>query len=68
MTLMHYLCKALLKHATDAMKESRVHDFLTSLEALDRWDETACSAYEIFDKDGNRAIMIDELVSVSNKI
>ncbi|KAM0057912.1 putative protein kinase CAMK-CDPK family [Helianthus debilis subsp. tardiflorus] len=77
---------ALLKHATDAMKESRVHDFLTSLnalqyrrmdfdefcaaalsvhqlEALDRWEETARSAYEIFDKDGNRAIMIDELAS-----
>ncbi|KAI7750289.1 hypothetical protein M8C21_018190 [Ambrosia artemisiifolia] len=78
--------RALLKHATDAMKESRVHDFLTSLnalqyrrmdfdefcaaalsvhqlEALDRWEETARSAYEIFDKDGNRAIMIEELAS-----
>ncbi|KAI3813345.1 hypothetical protein L1987_18066 [Smallanthus sonchifolius] len=77
---------ALLKHATDAMKESRVHDFLTSLnalqyrrmefdefcaaslsvhqlEALDRWEENARSAYEIFDKDGNRAIMIEELAS-----
>ncbi|MFS7918933.1 putative non-specific serine/threonine protein kinase [Helianthus anomalus] len=38
------------------------------LEALDRWEETARSVYEIFDKDGNRAIMIDELASVSNKI
>ncbi|XP_076909376.1 CDPK-related kinase 5-like [Bidens hawaiensis] len=77
---------ALLKHATEAMKESRVHDFLTSLnalqyrrmefdefcaaalsvhqlEALDRWEEIARGAYEIFDKDGNRAIMIEELAS-----
>ncbi|PWA66995.1 calcium-dependent protein kinase (CDPK) family protein [Artemisia annua] len=77
---------ALVKHATDAMKESRIHDFLTSLSALqyrrmefdefcaaalsvyqlearDRWEEHARCAYEIFDKDGNRAIMIEELAS-----
>nr|XP_043640309.1 CDPK-related protein kinase-like [Erigeron canadensis] len=77
---------ALMKHATDAMKESRVQDFLTSLnalqyrrmefdefcaaaisvhqlEALDRWEQHARCAYEIFDKDGNRAIMIEELAS-----
>ncbi|KAL8200593.1 hypothetical protein R6Q57_011932 [Mikania cordata] len=77
---------ALLKHATEAMKESRVHDFLTSLnalqyrrmefdefcaaalsvlqlEALDKWEENARCAYEIFDKDGNRPIMIEELAS-----
>ncbi|GJT82951.1 CDPK-related kinase 5 [Tanacetum coccineum] len=77
---------ALIKHATDAMKESRIHDFLTSLNALqyrrmefdefsaaalsvyqleahDRWEEHARCAYEIFDKDGNRAIMIEELAS-----
>lgn len=77
---------ALMKHSTDAMKESRVHDFLTSLnalqyrrmeldefcaaaisvhqlEALERWEQHARCAYEIFDKDGNRAIMIEELAS-----
>lgn len=35
------------------------------LEARDRWEEHARCAYEIFDKDGNRAIMIEELASVS---
>ncbi|KAI3777100.1 hypothetical protein L1987_46894 [Smallanthus sonchifolius] len=77
---------ALMKHATDAMKESRVHDFLASLsalqyrgmdfeefcaaainiyqlEALDRWEQHARCAYEVFEKDGNRAIMIEELAS-----
>ncbi|KAL7608029.1 hypothetical protein Lser_V15G12783 [Lactuca serriola] len=77
---------ALMKHATDAMKESRAHDFLTSLnalqyrkmefdefcastisvhqlEALDRWEQHARCAYELFDKDGNRAITIEELAS-----
>jgi hypothetical protein len=34
------------------------------LEALDRWEQHARSAYEIFEKDGNRAIVIDELASV----
>lgn len=76
----------LMKHATDAMKESRVHDFLTSLnalqyrrmefdefcaaaisvhqlEALERWEQHARCAYELFDKEGNRAIMIEELAS-----
>ncbi|KAM0032198.1 putative protein kinase CAMK-CDPK family [Helianthus debilis subsp. tardiflorus] len=77
---------ALTKHATDAMKESRVHDFLASLsalqyrrmdfeefcaasiniyqlESLDRWEQHARCAYELFEKDGNRAIMIEELAS-----
>lgn len=77
---------ALMKHATDAMKESRVHDFLASLsalqyrrmdfeefcaaainiyqlEALERWEQHARCAYELFEKDGNRAIMIEELAS-----
>ncbi|KVI02668.1 EF-hand-like domain-containing protein [Cynara cardunculus var. scolymus] len=72
---------ALMKHSTDAMKESRVHDFLNSyrrmefdefcaaaisvhqLEALDRWEQHARCAYELFDKDGNRPIMIEELAS-----
>ncbi|KAF1875239.1 hypothetical protein Lal_00007855 [Lupinus albus] len=78
--------KALMKYATDAMKESRMSDFLSSLnalqyrrmdfeefcaaalsvhqlEALDRWEQHARCAYELFEKDGNRAIMIEELPS-----
>ncbi|KAI3437381.1 uncharacterized protein J3R85_005362 [Psidium guajava] len=77
---------ALMRNATDAMKESRVPDFLASLsalqyrrmdfeefcaaalsvhqlEALDRWEQLARCAYEIFEKEGNRAIVIDELAS-----
>ncbi|XP_025885407.1 CDPK-related protein kinase isoform X2 [Solanum lycopersicum] len=76
----------LMKHATDAMKEARIHDFLASLnalqyrrmdfeefcaaalsvhqlEAFDRWEQHARCAYEIFEKEGNRAIMIEELAS-----
>ncbi|WCJ33759.1 Calcium-dependent protein kinase (CDPK) family protein [Euphorbia peplus] len=77
---------ALTKNATDAMKDSRIPDFLSSLnalqyrrmdfeefcaaalsvhqlEALDRWEQHARCAYELFEKDGNRAIMIEELAS-----
>ncbi|XXG61062.1 hypothetical protein AAC387_Pa04g2810 [Persea americana] len=77
---------ALTRNATDAMKESRVHDFLSSLSALQyrkmdfeefcaaalsvhqleglvTWEQHARSAYELFEKDGNRAIVIDELAS-----
>ncbi|KAK3023962.1 hypothetical protein RJ639_042852 [Escallonia herrerae] len=77
---------ALMKHATDAMKDSRVHDFLVSLnalqyrrmdfqefcaaalsvyqfEALDRWEQHARAAYEIFEREGNRPIVIEELAS-----
>lgn len=35
------------------------------LEALDRWEQHARCAYELFEKDGNRAIIIEELASVS---
>lgn len=35
------------------------------LEALDRWEQHARSAYENFEKDGNRIILIEELASVS---
>ncbi|CAI8618388.1 unnamed protein product [Vicia faba] len=78
--------KALKKYATDAMKESRITDFLSlltslqyrrmdfeefcaatlsvhQLEALDRWEQHARCAYELFEKDGNRAIVIEELAS-----
>ncbi|KAK6237601.1 hypothetical protein QUC31_003070 [Theobroma cacao] len=77
---------ALMKNATDAMKESRIPEFLASLnalqyrrmdfdefcaaalsvhqlEALDRWEQHARCAYELFEKDGNRAIVIEELPS-----
>ncbi|KAJ8549999.1 hypothetical protein K7X08_033706 [Anisodus acutangulus] len=77
---------ALMKNATDAMKEAHIHDFVASLnalqyrrmdfeefcaaalsvyqlEALDQWEQHARCAYEIFEKDGNRAIMIEELAS-----
>ncbi|CAM8935350.1 unnamed protein product [Rhodiola kirilowii] len=77
---------ALARNSTDAMKDSHIPDFLTSLnalqyrrmdfeefcaaassvhqlEALDRWEQHARCAYEIFDRDGNRAIMIEELAS-----
>lgn len=35
------------------------------MEALDRWEQHARCAYELFDKEGNRAIKIEELASVS---
>uniref|UniRef100_A0A2P2L944 CROOKED family protein n=1 Tax=Rhizophora mucronata TaxID=61149 RepID=A0A2P2L944_RHIMU len=77
---------ALMKRATEAMKESCVPDFLQflnalqyrwmdfeefcaaalsvhQLEASDRWEQHARCAYEIFEKDGNRAIVIEELAS-----
>lgn len=77
---------ALMKNATDAMKESRIPDLLASLntlqyrrmdfeefcaatlsvhqlEALDRWEQHARCAYDLFEKDGNRAIVIEELAS-----
>ncbi|XP_078446773.1 CDPK-related kinase 1-like isoform X2 [Wolffia australiana] len=76
----------LLKHATEAVKDSRVVDFVNTvsslqyrkldfqefvaaavsvyqLEADDNWEQLTSSAYEIFDKDGNRPIMIEELAS-----
>ena len=34
------------------------------LEALGRWELHARCAYELFEKDGNRAIVIEELASV----
>ncbi|XP_050232722.1 CDPK-related kinase 5-like isoform X1 [Mercurialis annua] len=77
---------ALMKNSTDAMKDSRVPDYLSSLnalqyrrmdfdefcaaalsvhqlEALDGWEEYANRAYDIFEKEGNRAIVIEELAS-----
>ncbi|KHG25548.1 CDPK-related protein kinase [Gossypium arboreum] len=77
---------ALMKNATDAMKESHMLDFLLSLnalqyrrmdfeefcaaalsvhqlEAFDHWEQHARCAYDLFEKDGNRAIVIEELAS-----
>lgn len=34
------------------------------LEALDRWEQHARYAYDLFEKDGNRPIVIEELASV----
>ncbi|XP_044507173.1 CDPK-related protein kinase-like [Mangifera indica] len=68
------------------MKDSRIPDFLASLnalqyrkmefeefcaaalnvnqlEALENWEQHAHCAYELFEKDGNRAIVINELAS-----
>ncbi|KAG5028811.1 hypothetical protein JHK87_012325 [Glycine soja] len=35
------------------------------LEALDRWGQHTHCAYELFNKDENRAIVIEELASVA---
>ncbi|RDX80619.1 CDPK-related kinase 5, partial [Mucuna pruriens] len=76
----------LMVNATEAMNESRIPDFLASLnalqyrrmdfdefcaaalsvhqlEALDQWEQLAQCAYDLFEKDGNKAIVIDELAS-----
>lgn len=34
------------------------------MEALDTWEQHARRAYEFFEKEGNRPIMIEELASV----
>ncbi|EFJ14849.1 CPK-related protein kinase 3 [Selaginella moellendorffii] len=75
---------ALAKHSTDAMKEARLFEMLSSmdalasrkmdfyefcaatisvyqLEALDRWERHARSAYEIFNREGNRSLTVEEL-------
>jgi serine/threonine protein kinase len=78
---------ALVKNSTDAMKDSRVIDFVNTvctlqyrkldfeefaasavsvyqMEALETWEQHARRAYELFDKEGNRPIVIEELASV----
>ncbi|MQL99259.1 hypothetical protein Taro_031993 [Colocasia esculenta] len=75
-----------MKNSTDAMKDSKVLDFVNmvsslqyrrldfeefaaaaisvhQLEGLDSWEQHARQAYELFEKDGNRPIMIEELAS-----
>lgn len=78
--------ETLMKNGTEAMKESRIMEFLASLNALQfrrmdfeefcaatlsvrqledlsHWEQLAHSAFELFEKDGNRAIKIEELAS-----
>ena len=37
------------------------------LEGMETWEQHARRAYELFEKDGNRPIMIEELASVRTK-
>ncbi|KAK6151343.1 hypothetical protein DH2020_013978 [Rehmannia glutinosa] len=78
--------RAMTKNSTDAMKDSRVLDYVNvvsslqykkldfeefcaaaisvhQLEGMDSWEQHAHNAYEFFEKDGNRPIMIEELAS-----
>lgn len=80
---------ALMKNATDAMKESRVPDILNvmeplfykkmdfeefcaaaistyQLEALEGWEKIATTAFEYFEREGNRATSIEELAQEMN--
>uniref|UniRef100_A0A0C9RH13 TSA: Wollemia nobilis Ref_Wollemi_Transcript_25043_2740 transcribed RNA sequence n=1 Tax=Wollemia nobilis TaxID=56998 RepID=A0A0C9RH13_9CONI len=80
---------ALMRNATEAMKESKVSDILNSmenlasrkmdfdefcaaaisiyqLEALDGWEQIASSAYEYFEREGNRVITVEELAREMN--
>lgn len=36
------------------------------LEGMDTWEQHARQAYELFEKEGNRPIMIEELASVGS--
>ncbi|KAG2306217.1 hypothetical protein Bca52824_025965 [Brassica carinata] len=77
---------ALASNVTEAMKESRIPDFLALLsgleykgmdfeefcaasisvhqhESLDCWEQSVRHAYELFEMNGNRVIVIEELAS-----
>ncbi|VAI90286.1 unnamed protein product [Triticum turgidum subsp. durum] len=79
---------ALTRYLTDAMKESRILEFLHALEplayrsmdfeefcaaaispyqleALDRWEEIAGTAFQHFEQEGNRVISVEELAQDS---
>ncbi|CAI9787519.1 unnamed protein product [Fraxinus pennsylvanica] len=83
---LHNLKTAVAKNSTDAMKDSRVLDYVNvvsslqykkldfeefcaaaisvhQLEGMESWEQHARRAYEFFEKDGNRPIMIQELAS-----
>ncbi|XP_022744388.1 CDPK-related kinase 1-like [Durio zibethinus] len=74
----------MMKNSTDAMKDSRVLDYVNmissiqyrkldfeefcaaaisvhQLEGMETWEQHARCAYDLFEKDGNRPIMIEEL-------
>ncbi|PIN04008.1 Ca2+/calmodulin-dependent protein kinase, EF-Hand protein superfamily [Handroanthus impetiginosus] len=80
---------ALMKNATDAMKESRVADILNmmeslsyrkmdfeefcaaaistyQLEALEKWEEIASTAFQNFEQEGNRVTSVEELAQELN--
>lgn len=80
---------ALVRNATDAMRESRVLDIINAmeplayrkmdfeefcaaaisthqLEALDGWEQIASTAFEHFEKEGNRIISVEELARELN--
>lgn len=38
------------------------------LEGMESWEQHARCAYDLFEKDGNRPIMIEELASVCDRI
>ncbi|TYI10399.1 hypothetical protein ES332_A09G139000v1 [Gossypium tomentosum] len=84
--LMQNFKMVMLKNSTDAMKDSRVLDYVNmissiqyrkldfeefcasaisvhQLEGMETWEQHARRAYDLFDKDGNRPIMIEELAS-----
>uniref|UniRef100_R7WAR1 CDPK-related protein kinase n=1 Tax=Aegilops tauschii TaxID=37682 RepID=R7WAR1_AEGTA len=81
---------ALTRYLTDAMKESRILEFLHALEplayrsmdfeefcaaaispyqleALDRWEEIAGTAFQHFEQEGNRVISVEELAQCHDK-
>ncbi|CAA3032178.1 CDPK-related kinase 1 [Olea europaea subsp. europaea] len=83
---LHNFKMAVAKNSTEAMKDSRVLDYVNmvsslqyrkldfeeycaaavsvyQLEGMESWEQHARRAYEFFEKDGNRAIMIEELAS-----
>ena len=74
----------IMKNSTDAMKDSRVFDFVNMicsiqyrkldieefcatsisvrhLEGMETWEQHARRAYDLFENDGNKPIMIEEL-------
>ncbi|KAI4338023.1 hypothetical protein L6164_016378 [Bauhinia variegata] len=80
---------ALMKQATDTMKQSRVPEILNLMEALshkkmdfeefcaaaisvyqleahEEWEKIATTAFEYFERDGNRAISVEELAQEMN--
>ncbi|KAH7437706.1 hypothetical protein KP509_05G084900 [Ceratopteris richardii] len=80
---------ALTRNATDAMKDSRMLEMLSSIDSLqfrkmdfqefcaaaisvpqfegfERWEQQAHDSYQIFERDGNRVVMIEDLARVTS--